>query len=391
MKSFISAGLITIIMFAFIGGNIVASGVPVLEYLSTALEGQDITDVDILGGRAFVIQYDANLLSIIDISVPGSPSVIGQTEIYHPADIRVRDNFAYVTAPASGLNIVDISDPVNPAVVGNFSTETNTEVFDIIGNLAYLSSYAEGLQIVDISNPASPSLMGEFTFPHEWSYIFYEPIQAVAVEDNYAFCAMRTGGLMVFDVSDPVIPEEVTILDYDPDYYSFYITIDGNYAYVPHSMHQTMSIVDISNPDAPTLAARWTFDCNPMEVKKIDEYLYIPTECGIMIYDVESVNSPLTVGNYSTEGKNSCIAFGNGVVLVSGSNGLRIYSQTIAPYKCEIIQFVEIGKITDASYILNSIFFGGTPLVYEDAGDINLDGSVNIADASFIIKYIFGF
>ena len=46
-------------------------------------------------------------------------------------------------------------------------------------------------------------------------------------------------------------------------------------------------------------------------------------------------------------------------------------------------------NIADASYIINSIFFGGPPVKRFEEGDANCDGTVNIVDASFIINAIF--
>ena len=46
-------------------------------------------------------------------------------------------------------------------------------------------------------------------------------------------------------------------------------------------------------------------------------------------------------------------------------------------------------NIADASYIINAIFFGGTRPDPIEAADANSDGSMNIADASFIINYVF--
>jgi len=46
-------------------------------------------------------------------------------------------------------------------------------------------------------------------------------------------------------------------------------------------------------------------------------------------------------------------------------------------------------NIADASYIINAIFFGGNQPDPIEAADANADGSMNIADASYLVNYIF--
>jgi len=46
-------------------------------------------------------------------------------------------------------------------------------------------------------------------------------------------------------------------------------------------------------------------------------------------------------------------------------------------------------NIADASFIINAIFFGGAQPDPVEAADANFDGNMNIADASYIINWIF--
>lgn len=46
-------------------------------------------------------------------------------------------------------------------------------------------------------------------------------------------------------------------------------------------------------------------------------------------------------------------------------------------------------NIADASYLINYVFYSGAPPVSMEASDVNGDGRVNIADASYLVCYIF--
>ena len=46
-------------------------------------------------------------------------------------------------------------------------------------------------------------------------------------------------------------------------------------------------------------------------------------------------------------------------------------------------------NVADAVYLINYIFKGGPPPAIPDAGDANCDGSTNIADAVYLIDHVF--
>ncbi len=77
----------------------------------------------------------------------------------------VSDIYAYVTAYiADSLTIVDISTPSSPTIVGTTGSDLRLDgVFgvQVIGNYAYVAAtHADSLTIVDISTPSSPTIVG---------------------------------------------------------------------------------------------------------------------------------------------------------------------------------------------------------------------------------------
>jgi hypothetical protein len=58
-------------------------------------------------------------------------------------------------------------------------------------------------------------------------------------------------------------------------------------------------------------------------------------------------------------------------------------------YTCGDANSDEIVNISDAVFIINYVFLGGSPPMPLESGDTNCDGPVNVSDAVYIINYIF--
>ena len=69
------------------------------------------------------------------------------------------------------------------------------------GNYAYVAIDTGGLRIFNVSNPTHPQLVG--------GLIAGMSIYDVAVSDGYAYMVNNDIGLQVIDVSDPANPQEV--------------------------------------------------------------------------------------------------------------------------------------------------------------------------------------
>jgi len=101
-----------------------------------------------------------------------------------------------------------------------------------------------------------------------------------------------------------------------------------------------------------------------------------------------------TVGAYYYDHGESLVATADGGFVMAGTSssfydGTCSYLVKIDDYLCGDASGDGSVNIADASYIINWIFFGGPapdPLL---SGDASGDGNVNIADASYIINYIF--
>jgi len=205
------------------------------EAADNALGGQNVEFVGHIGGTTNAVFVQGNYayigvgprLTILDISNPASPTVVGKTAPMPGIvqDIYLSGNYAYVAAGSSGLRVIDVSAPTSPNEVGFFETPGDALGVAVVDNYAYVADYDGGLRVIDVSAPTSPTEVGFFETPAD--------AYGVAVVDNYAYVAASHGGLRVIDVSAPTSPPCVGFFDTPGSARG--VAVVGNYAYVADS------------------------------------------------------------------------------------------------------------------------------------------------------------
>jgi hypothetical protein len=225
-------------------------------------------------------------------AAPAEPVVAGQvtnaTTLSDAVATAVSGNYAYTTAYNPGrLTVVDISNPTTPKVVGWTTTHTteleNGSNVAIAGHYAYVVSKnrnttdglsnddgsGNSLTIVDISNPASPTVVGSVRDPHHLFGAY-----GIAVQGNYAYVAYQgqlsgqpatpdtsTGGFTVVNISNPASPTIVGNLDNgslpssqaNDLQHSTSVALSGHFAYVTAFYHSSVTVIDIANPASPAI------------------------------------------------------------------------------------------------------------------------------------------
>ena len=155
-------------------------------------------DIAIVGTMAYVAAKSD--VSIVDLSVPEEPVVVGSVAVEGQARrIVVSGNHAYGAA-VSGVHVVDISDPTSPTLAATYNQPTG-EAYDVAvsGSTLYVAVFAwaatsAGLEVLDISNPASPSLVTK---------VSCQP-RVVSVSANNLLVVEHSGDLRLYDISGEV-------------------------------------------------------------------------------------------------------------------------------------------------------------------------------------------
>jgi hypothetical protein len=130
-----------------------------------------IRSMDVRG--QLILGIAANSLSVISVTNPAQPAVIGTFNSYpstnlffhlgiSATDVCVVNDLAYVSAsPAAEarLYVLDVRDATEPIPVGCFSTSGHADSLWVDGNIVYVAGYGSPLLVVETpfnSQPAGP-------------------------------------------------------------------------------------------------------------------------------------------------------------------------------------------------------------------------------------------
>lgn len=357
--------------------------------LSVNLAGQ-------IGGEVYAVTVQNNLayigvgprLTILDVSDPSHPHVIGQTSVLAGViqNITISGQYAYVAAGNGGLRIIDVSNPAIPIEVGSFEYSAPQHLINdvsVAGNYVYIVSDINGiLSVLDITNPAVPreianlwiafgsgvSVVGNHayvtegqrlriinvadpTHPTELSVTAMSGCTAISrpvVVGNLVYLTSGKGGLRIFNVNDPTHPNEIGSLA-PPSELANGVAVRGNYAYVAND-RGGLRVVDISNPAVPREISYYDTLGEAMNVVLVGNYAYVADGSGgLRIINISDPAHPNEIGAQSVlvaGFANRLAISGNLAYISSGFGGLRIVDISNPNVPTEISHLTLQGEAT---------------------------------------------
>jgi len=302
-------------------------------------------DIAVSGHYAYVtdageLWYDGSGLIVIDISNPTNPRQVGRYDtnlfLWSAYAVAVSGHHAFVAASdglVDGLCVLDISVPAQPRRVGYLAGYTGN--LAVAGGRAYVATGSAGLAVIDISRLANPQTVGHWHAEVSYSWCLYY-VEGLTVVGNYAYTRTRfdcmeqpsSGGVSVFDVSDPANPVRVGGTSFFDEQISD-LAVSGQYAYtvsVASSSGYRLRVVNVANPATPEAVGFCNLSVAASGVAVSGQHAYVANRgAGLEVVDVSAPAAPHRVGGYDTSGEALGVAVsGTFAYVADGTNGLQV-------------------------------------------------------------------
>lgn len=326
------------------------------------------------------------------------------------------NEYGLICARSEGVSIIDLStSPISevgflPALaIGNDAKDIK-----IYKNYAILINEFERTQIFDISDVTSPVQVS--TILHDNS----SGAHNCKVEGDYLYIMGDhvTGGLLIYNISDPAFPSLVSTFE---PYYYHDIDIYNDTLYAAAIFGQGIDVLDITNKAAPSLITTFNYagsGAHNVAVLDSGRFVAIGDEIGTgqhtRIFDVQNLGSVTKVADIIVDpsaSAHNCYEKNDTLYIASYTEGLQIYevSNPASPVKIghydtylesgfgyrgnwSVYPYLPSGKIllSDMQSGLFVVEFVPGPCCVGSRGDINGDGDdLTILDLTFIVDFIF--
>jgi hypothetical protein len=268
------------------------SGAPVLKKTIpvSALGGLHVMNLSQTGTRLFLAlgntfgtAVQTTGMAIVDVASPVDAAIRSvwlDNALHGGSGIALSDGpRAYLGAMGNGIILFDVTDPEDPRELSRFKppldfpdaipdpTKINARGMEVVGNTMYLAYDAGGLRVIDVSNPSSPREIGRYSNPA----LNGKPraYNNVVIDGAVAYVGFDYCGLEVLDVSSPHAPRLITWWNpwacetgplnwFSSDGHINEIALDREHRLLfAASGKSDLSVLDVSNPAAPTLVLEY--------------------------------------------------------------------------------------------------------------------------------------
>jgi hypothetical protein len=173
-------------------------------------------------------------------------------------------------------------------------------------------------------------------------------VRDLVVSNNYAYVAHGTGGMKVFDVSDPNNLIEKSTLKMPGE--TFSMLQKGSTLYIA-SREAGVNIVDIANPLSPKLVSTASYGGVATKLAMYGGYLYVGAkDAGLQVLDVSQATAPKLVTSVSMPGTIFGMDFSQSYAYVaayaSGLNILDVHAPNNPVFKENVSN---LGKVFDVT------------------------------------------
>jgi hypothetical protein len=194
-------------------------------------------------------------------------------------------------AAGGGVIILDISDAASPHIISEVYARAYVDrlYYDYTTQQLYLAAYFSGFEIWDLSDITNPFRLSRTptdALPRGGIYAY----------NDHLFIITVSGGMLVYDIADPVNPVYVTTTSIAGSAWNFYAK--DNFIYI--QTNNAIRLYDVTIPSFPVL--RDSYPGSPRGIYVKDDYGYIADASGLVIIDVSNPDDLTHVGSLSISG-----------------------------------------------------------------------------------------
>ncbi len=269
------------------------------------------------GGTRYALIADYNYgVRSLDVDDPTNISQVGSfttgshdhtyTTFYHQYDKNssLDSTYLFVAGGTQGLGIVDASDVTDPALTAAsykyFNTYNARSVF-VRDTIAYVADYSGGLRLIDISDILVTTPLANANLVETGRY---EPgsskyVRDVVVSGGYAYIAVSYTGVQIVDISNPNTPTLVATCSNDGAA-AYGIDKQGDYVYLADGA-DGLRIIDVSDPSNPVEQRQLITSVTAYKVQVLENYAYVADgEGGVRVFYIPNPDDAVGVGYYDT-------------------------------------------------------------------------------------------
>ena len=232
--------------------------------------------------------------------------------------ISVVGNYAYVAAGRGHVVIFDVADPLAIKQVSDLPDYQWAMSLIAVGDRLFVADNALGLWAADITNPELPEPYASINLKLAAAGLAYA--------EPYIYLVDMSGGLNVYDMSDP--SDTVAIGHLDIPQGSTNIILDGKYGFISAG-EKGLWVVDLSDPTNPKKVAERSSTMTDGIVKAGDMVYLTDFIQGLLTYDVSRPEDPQLVNsldvklfNQGVPGQREMEVMGNRLLIANQNEGV---------------------------------------------------------------------
>jgi hypothetical protein len=193
------------------------------------------------------------------------------------------------------------------------------------------------------------------------------------------------------NVSDPTEPTLVSVYNRPEPRWIHYLTVRGNYAYLLYEIDDDFQILDVSNPTEPIALGAIDFPVICWNSFALyDSLALIPAEEFLFVANIADPDYPYVIGIHDRPVWGAHALLMDSIIYVSDWSSLLVFKTSWMNVVCGDASGDDVVDLADAVFLINYIFLGGDLPEPTCRADANADGTINVADAVYVISHLYG-